>query len=300
MPKTRSGALCILAASLLFSTGGILIKLIPWSALAINSARCFLGAIVIGIYMAIRNHRLALRGPVLIGAICMAGTVTLFTMATKMTTAANAIVLQYTAPIFVMLFLWVFYHQKPRRADFITCLFVLLGIICCFLESFSSGNIAGDIVAILAGISYAGVCMLNVSPKADALSSILLGQLLGALAGLPALFREADYRPQPMLCLLALGVLQVGLAYVFFSEGLRSTPPVAVSLICGIEPVLNPLWVAIFYREHLGVLAIVGAAIVLVSILTYQFRHSAPKSSNIPQTSPPNQPCDPANLKESS
>lgn len=272
MSKTHSGVLCILAASLLFSIGGILIKLIPWSALSINSARCILAAVVIGLYMLIRKHRLVLNRPVLIGAVCMACTVTLFTAATKMTTAANAIVLQYTAPIFVMLFLWLFYHRKPCRADLLTCVFVFSGIVCCFLESFSSGGAAGDLVAVLAGMAYAGVCMLNVSPKADSLSSIFFGQILGAAIGLPSLFQETDYSPQPVLCLLALGIFQVGAAYIFFSEGLRFTPPVTVSLICGIEPVLNPLWVAIFYGERIGMLAILGAAIVLVSIMVYNIR----------------------------
>ena len=269
MTKIRSGTWYILAASLLFSLGGVLIKLIPWSPLSINSARCFLAAIVIGVYMIVRKHRLRFHRQVWLGAFCMACTVTLFTAATKLTTAANAIVLQYTAPIFVMLFLWAFFRRRPGRADLFACFFVLAGIVCCFAENLSTGRITGDIAAVLAGMAYAGVCMLNVSPKSDALSSILLGQLLAIPIGIPSLIQETNYEIQPVLCLLALGILQVGVAYLFFSEGLRSTPPVTVSIICGIEPVLNPLWVSLFYGEQLGGLAVIGAIIVFLSVFVY-------------------------------
>ena len=263
------GILCVCLASLFFSIGGLCVKLLPWSALAINGARNLLGAAVIGIYLVLSRHRLRISRPILIGALSTMGVTTLFTVANKMTTAANAIVLQFTAPIFVILFMALLFHVKPTKADLLTCAAVFFGVALFFVDGLQTGNLPGDLVAILSGVCYAGVFMMNTAEHSDALSSCFIGQLAAGVLFSPFCLRESDFSARALLLVLVLGVVQVGLAYILLSLGIRRTPPVTASLITGLEPVLNPLWVALFYGEAVSPVAVIGAVIVVGSIVTY-------------------------------
>ena len=168
MTVRNRSVLCVFLASMCFSTGGLFIKLVPWSPLAINGARNLIGAAVIGIYLLATRHRLVFSRRVFIGALSMIGVTTLFALANKMTTAANTIVLQFTAPVFVILFMAVIYRQKPGRLDMIICILVLLGVVLFFVDGIRAGNLAGNIIAVLSGICYAGVFMMNTGKNADA------------------------------------------------------------------------------------------------------------------------------------
>ena len=268
--KTQWGSvLCVFLASVCFSTGGLFIKLIPWQALAINGARNLVGAAVIGVYLLITRHRLVFSRQVFIGAVSMVGVTTLFAVANKLTTAANAIVLQFTAPVFVILLMAVLYREKPRRADVLTCAAVLLGVCLFFVDGIQAGNLPGNAVAILSGVCYAGVFMMNTGDQADAISSCFLGQLAAGLLQTPLCLRETDFSAPVLLAVLALGAVQVGGAYILFSRGIQNTPPVTASLITGMEPIMNPLWVALFYGERVSALAAVGSVIVVGSIVLY-------------------------------
>ncbi|MBQ9411500.1 MAG: EamA family transporter [Oscillospiraceae bacterium] len=264
-----TGALCMFLASVCFSTGGLLVKLIPWSALAINGARNLTGAAVIGAYLLARRHKPVFNKAVALGALSLIGVTSLFTVANKLTTAANAIVLQFTAPVFVIVFMALFFHTRPTRADLGACAAVLAGVVLFFIDGLQAGNLTGNLVAILSGVCYAGVFLMNASENADALSSCFFGQLAAGVAFTPLCLRETDYSASTLLAVLALGAVQVGLAYILFSEGIRRTAPVTASLITGLEPVMNPLWVALFYGETVSPLAAAGAAIVVGSIVAY-------------------------------
>lgn len=264
--------LCVFLASLCFSTGGLGVKLIPWSALAINGARNLIGAGVIGLWLLLRRHRPVMNPTVLLGALSMIGVTTLFAVSNKLTTAANAIVLQFTAPVFVILFMWLIFRKRPQRADVLTCLAVLAGVCLFFADGFRAGNLLGNFTALLSGVCYAGVFMMNAGKKADAISSCFFGQLTAGIVLSPLCMRETDFSAPTLLTVLALGAIQVGLAYIFFSAGIRRTPPVTASLIAGLEPILNPLWVALVMEERISALALAGAVIVVASILIYNVR----------------------------
>lgn len=270
----RFGALMMLCAALCFSTGGLLCKLIPWSALAINGARNLIACVVIGLYLLLRRHPLRWNRTILLGSICCFGVTTFFIMANKMTTAANAIVLQYSAPIWVMLFMALRLHQRPTKADFITMAAVFIGILCFFFDSFGSGSLLGNLTALLSGLFYAVMFLLNSLEGGDSLSSLFFGQLFGGLLLLPTVAQETDFSPRTLAFVLVLGVVQVGFAYIFFSEGTAITPPITASLITGIEPVLNPILVAVFWGEFLSPLSFVGATLVIVTILLYNLYKS--------------------------
>ena len=267
--KERRSVLFVFLASVCFSTGGLFIKLVPWSALAINGARNLIGAAVIGLYLLITRRKIIFNRRVFTGALSMIGVTTLFAVANKLTTAANTIVLQFTAPVFVILFMSLFYHQKPGRVDLVTCFLVLLGVVLFFVDGIQAGNLTGNIVAILSGVCYAGVFMMNTGKGADAISSCFLGQLTAGLVMTPLCFRETDFSLPVMAAVLALGIVQVGGAYILFSIGIRHTQAVTASLITGMEPIMNPLLVAVFYGEQVSALAVTGAVIVVCSILAY-------------------------------
>ena len=245
MTDKRRSVLFVFLASVCFSAGGLFIKLIPWSALAINGARNLIGAAVIGTYLLITRHRIVFSSRVLTGALAMIGVTTFFTISNKLTTAANTIVLQFTAPVFVILMMAVFYHQKPRRLDVITCVLVMLGVVLFFVD--------------------------GIRENADAISSCFLGQLAAGLAMTPLCFGETDFTAQTLAAVIALGVIQVGGAYVLFSIGIKNTPPVTASLITGLEPIMNPLLVAVFYGETVSTLSIIGSVIVVCTIMVYNF-----------------------------
>ena len=267
--ERRKAVLLVFLASVAFSTGGLFMKIIPWNALAINGARNLLGAAVIGLYLLIRKHRLVFSRQVLTGALSLMGVTALFSISNKLTTAANAIVLQFTAPVFVILLMAALYHSRPTRRDLVACAAVLFGVCLFFIDGIRAGNWLGNLTAILSGVCYAGVFMMNTGEKADALSSCFLGQLAGGLLFTPLCLRETDFSSPVLLAVLALGVIQVGGAYILFSEGIRNTPPVTASLITGLEPIMNPTWVALFYGEIISPLSIVGSVIVIGSIVIY-------------------------------
>ncbi len=277
----RKSVLYVFLASVCFSTGGLFIKLIPWSPLAINGARNLIGAAVVGIFLLVTRHRIVFSRRVLTGALSTIGVTTLYAVANKLTTAANTIVLQFTAPVFVILFMAVLYSQRPGKVDMLVCVLVMSGVVLFFIDGIQAGNLAGNIVAVLSGVCYAGVFMMNTGKDADALSSCFLGQLTAGVLLTPLCFRETAFSLPVVASVAALGVIQVGCAYILFSIGIRNTPPVTASLITGLEPVLNPLLVAAFYGERISGLSVAGCVVVVCSILAYNVWLAKQKSGTV-------------------
>lgn len=277
MKNTRFiGTAAMTAAALCFSIGGLLMKLIPWNPLAINGARNLIACIIIGLFILAQHHRLKFNGTVLLGAISMFGVTTLFAMANKMTSAGNAIILQYTAPVWIMIFMYLIFHEKPSKLQLLTIPIVLAGICCFFFDSLSSGKWLGDICALVSALFYAGVFMLNQFEKGDVLSSLFFGQLMSAVLLTPLVRFETDFSGPVLLSVFLLGAVQIGLAYIFFSIGIRYTDPVTASIIAALEPILNPILVAVFYGEMLGRLSVIGAVIVICGVLFYQIVSARP------------------------
>lgn len=244
-------------------------KVIPWNGMSINGARTGIALVVIGIYLAVIRHPLRMNRWVALGAVCIFGTNSLFCLANKMTTAANAIVLQFTAPIFVILFSALFFGKRPGKLDVGACALVFGGVLFFFVDSLEMGGGLGNLLALLSGITYAGVFMMNDMPDSDGISSVFWGDVLSALTGMPFLVRETQFTPEALVSLMVLGVFQVALAYILLTIGLKTTPPVTASLVSGIEPVLNPILVALFYGESVGDMALVGAGIVVIGVVGY-------------------------------
>jgi drug/metabolite transporter (DMT)-like permease len=272
----KMGILYMVAASLLFATGGLLCKMVSWNALSINGMRNLLAALVIGLYMKTSGHKLKINKTTLLGALCMMMVTTLFVLANKLTTAANAILLQYSAPVWIILLSFLLLKKKPVRLDIITCLLVFLGIVLFFLDSFSYGSLTGNAAALLSGLFYGGLFMMNSFEDGDTLSSSFLGQLVCGLLESPFVFFEHDFSVSNWIGILLLGLFQVGIAYILFHEGTKRVSALQASLIAGIEPVLNPLLVAWVYHESLSPLAFVAALLVFGSVFGYNLIQCLP------------------------
>jgi EamA-like transporter family. len=263
------GILFILLSAILFSLGGVLIKAITWSSITINGTRNLLAAIVMYLYIKKIHHKIIFNKMVLLGAICNLLTNLTFVMATKLTLAANAIVLQFTAPLFLLLYIWIMFKKKPDKKAVTACLLVFVGIICFFIDKISFKGQIGNLLAILSGALYGIIFMLKRIKDSDFESSILISQIASFILFIPWYCKETDFAPVNFLLILILGVVQMGMAYVFLAKGLNSVTPVTAVLTSTIEPILNPVWVALFCGELISPLAAVGAAIVIVSSTIY-------------------------------
>lgn len=263
------GTIFVLLSAICFSLGGVLIKSIPWSSVTIQGIRSIFSSLVIGSFMLMRHQRFVVNKTVLLGAVFNTVMAFTFVAATKMTTAANAIVLQFTEPIFVILLLWVLYKKKPGKDALLACVVVFSGILCFFFESLSAGGMVGNMLAIFSGLTYALVMLMKGFKGSDFESSLLISNAISMVIGIPALLKETDYSVEIWGFMILLGVFQFGFSYVFLSKGLDYVSPVTASLTSAIEPILNPLLVAAFCGETIGALGIVGAVLVVGASTTY-------------------------------
>lgn len=284
LSKENRGTLYVFLAALLYSIGGLCIKVIPWNGMSINGGRTAIALVVIGGYLWWVRHPLRLNRWVALGAVSVFGCNALFSIANKLTTAANTIVLQFTAPIFVMLITLLVFRRRPSRLDVITCAVVFGGVVFFFVDSLEVGGGLGNLLALLSGLAYAGVFLLNDLPDSDAISSVFWGDVLSAVTGLPFLLGETDFSSKALISLTVLGVFQVAVAYILLTIGLKTTPPVTASLVSGIEPVLNPILVAVFYGEKMGPMAVIGAAIVIGGVVIYNVCRAKQPKSNLSHT----------------
>lgn len=202
-----------------------------------------------------------------ISGIALMLTQTLFISANKMTTATNAIFLQYVAPIFVILLNRALYKIEPTRREIIALITALAGFALFFAGDLESGGMIGNILAVLAGFTFAVVFLMNHRPYCQIPTSLMIGQAGSFLIGLPFLTSIDIPTVTQIGALLFLGVFQLGMGYALFGAGIRRTKPLNATLITMAEPLASPVWVFLALGERPGTLALIGAAIVLFAIV---------------------------------
>ena len=266
--KKVSGPLYIVLASLVWSFAGMLSKWTPWSAYSIIGARALFTAVFFGFVR--KSFRPSFTKGNLLGAFAVAATSILFIMANKMTSAANAIVLQYAMPVVVILGYWVFKGQKPGRLDIAASLCVLAGVALCFMGGLGRGAFWGDAIALLSAFTFALVFFAARMPGADPADYTYLGNLASCLF-LLYIPRDPHFTMDPMALLaVTLMGLCLSLGYFFFTAGMRAgVHPVTASILSNVEPVMNPLWAFIFLGENPGIVSLLGVALVLISVTGY-------------------------------
>ena len=247
--------------------GGLLIKYIDWPPLAVAGGRGIFAAVFLIITN--RNLKFTWSRPQLLGAFFYAGCTVCFCVATKLTTAANAILLQYGAPVWIALLGSLFLAEKARRLDWITIFVALAGMILFLADGLSAGNVWGDIFGVLSGIFFAGMIIaLRAQKDGSPVESIILGNLLAFAIGLPSMVSGGNLSGSGWGALAILGCVQLGVSYHVYSRAIKHVTALQAVLIPVIEPLLNPIWVLIVMGERPTPVAIVGGAIVLGAITT--------------------------------
>ena len=266
----NKGILYLALCAALWSTAGVFIKLIDWNSLVIGGFRSAIAAAVLWIVLWRRGApRPVWNRSTLLTGLCLGGTTALFVMANKLTTAANAIVLQSANPVFVLLFCAMGRGQRITRRDLTVVAVVMLGVILFFVDDLSPGGLLGNTVALLSAVLLAAAFLFASSAASlhETMSGVLIGHLFSALIGAPFLFLEPPvFTPVSVGAILFLGVFQLGIPYVLFSYAARVCPPLAISLIGMLEPIFSPIWVAIFVGEIPVPLALAGGGIVIITL----------------------------------
>ena len=265
MSEKNRGNLYILMTALLWSTGGLLIKYIPGNAVAINGARSLIALIFFWIYK--RDIKVKFNGKIMLAALCLVLTNFLYVIANKMTTAANAIVLQYTAPIFVLIWDCIYRKMLPKKHQCLVVLMAFGGMVLFFFDQLGGGQMIGNLIAICAGVCFSGVFFINSLPESSSEDSSMIAFGVSFLISIPFLGDVWKMDGTGIAALVALGVFQVGLAYVLFAKGSKLTSPVSASLIGLLEAILNPVWVFLFYGEKVGKYALLGAMIIMIAVV---------------------------------
>jgi len=270
LPEHQKGILYVFIAGLLWSTGGLFIKLISLPAMQLAFFRCTIAAITFGIIF--RKRILFFNKMTFLNSVFYAAILITFVIATKTTTAANAIFLQSTAPIYVLIFEPIFNKTKYERINIITVAVCVLGMLLFFVGKLEPGHFEGNIIALLSGIAFASffLGMKNNDPKYQQ-SSIFYGNILVSIISIPFLFSLEVLIVEDIWMVSFLGVFQIAIAYAFFASGLKRIYAVEASIIAMIEPVLNPVWVFIGYGETPSVTAIIGGIIIITAITTRTF-----------------------------
>lgn len=261
----RRGIILIFVAGLLWSTGGVGIKSVNASPLVITFWRSAIASLVLLVALRPRGWRWT---PGLIGAVVSyAGCLTTFVIATRWTTAANAIFLQYGGIVWVMLFSPLVTGEKLHRRDVVAVVAAMTGMALFFAGDLGGGSLRGNLVALLSSAFFASlILMLRRERGASAEAAVIWGNVLAAVIMFPLVRQELVVDGRSAVILAFLGIVQIGLAYVFFVKGIRHVSAVAASLTGMIEPVANPLWVFLATGESPGYLALLGGLIVLTAI----------------------------------
>jgi drug/metabolite transporter (DMT)-like permease len=263
--EQRQGMLAVAACAVLWSTGGIFIKLVNWHPLAIAGIRSLIAAVVI--LAVLKRPKITFSLPQIFAAVFHAGTMMLFVAATRSTTAANAIILQFTAPIYVAILGWGMLGEKPAVHHWAALAAAAAGMVLFFQDELAPGFLAGNLMAAGSGVTFAMFSIFMRRQKdGSPLESMLLSNILVALIGLPFYGRGPAPDVVGWVSVACLGLFQTGVALLLFTRGIRRITALSAMLIAILEPLLNPLWVLIFTGEKPGPWALVGGSVILVSV----------------------------------
>jgi drug/metabolite transporter (DMT)-like permease len=255
----------LLAAAILWSLAGVLIKWVSLPALAVAGFRSAIALPVLLLFFGRRAVNFSVSQ--LIGGVCYAAMVILFVSATKLTTSGNAILLQYTAPLYVALLSGWLLKEKTRWFDWAAIVAVLCGMSLFFIEKLSVDGLTGNILAVLSGVAFASLIIaMRRQKNASPAGSAILGNLLTVMICLPWMVQSppggADW-----IGLLFLGVFQLGLSYACYVVAIKKVSAMEGILIPFLEPLLNPLWTLLFMGERIGLWALLGGVVVILAIL---------------------------------
>ncbi len=263
-----AGVLLMAATAVLWSAGGLLIKMIDWHPFAIAGVRSVLASLVILAFLG--KPKIHLSFPQIAAGVANAATMLLFVAANKTTTAANAILLQYLAPVFTAFIGAALLKERPRSEHWAAIFFVLTGIAVMFSEELCGGRLFGDVIALASGVTFSlYLVFMRMQKEGSPLESNLLSQWIAAGVCLTvSLFLPLpQFTQKSVAAILALGVVQIGIPSILIAYAIKRISAVSANLIAVIEPMLNPLWVFLVLGEYPGIHTIVGGAMILFAVI---------------------------------
>jgi len=270
----------VLGAAVLWSTGGLFIKATKLSGLELSFGRSLLAAITVALLT--RREGFGLNRVTALAAALYAALLILFVLATKQTTAANAIFLQYTAPVYVLVLEPLLYKEKFRRRDLVTVIFCLVGMTLFFVGKLRPQDVTGNLLALTSGLCFAFYFLLlrhSSARKVNRASSVIYGNLLVVLIAAPAgLAALQNIGARDAACVAYLGIVQIGFAYLLFTLAMaRGVRSLDAGIIGYIEPVLNPIWVFLFLGERPSNWALLGGAIIVAAVVGHMLLRTKAK-----------------------
>jgi drug/metabolite transporter (DMT)-like permease len=275
IPAHRKGLVLISIAACFWSTGGLFIKVLKeLDAFQISFYRSMIAALTIVVISAARGQKIKYSFD-LISVLCFitfAGILILFVAATKLTTAANAIFLQFGAPIYLVIAEPIIFKTKFDKRNLITVLVVIFGMALFFMGRIELGNIYGNLLAILSGMCFAAFTLFLKWKKQkhkseDTISNVVMGNFLVGLICLPIIFPHLSLNFNQTIILIFLGAVQIGISYMIFNEGIKYVSATESMIIGTLEAIFNPIWVFFGVGEKPSVFAIAGACVILGAIL---------------------------------
>jgi len=262
--ESRGTAIASLAlCAFLWSSAGVLIKLVEWDPFAIAGARSFVGFLTMLVFL--RKPRFSFGIDQVMAAVCYSATMILFILANKMTTSANAVLLQYSEPVFIVILgRYLLPGEKTSVLDWFVIAGVLGGMVLFFFDDLDFRANAGNALAVVSGVTFALTAIFMRRQKAGRpADSFMLAHLLTLAVSVPFMLKAGLPSPSSAAGLALLGVFQMGIPSVLYGRGVAGVTAISVALITMLEPVLNPLWVALFFGEYPSARSILGGAIIL-------------------------------------
>ena len=267
-----AGQFAVLFTAILWSSSGLFVKLLEWHPVVIASTRSYIAVFFLLIIRFIYPPPSGTKNapiPLWIGALAHASSMICFVIANRITTAANAIMLQYSAPIWGAFLAWWLIKERPRWEHWGALVLIFGGMLLFFRGSFGSGAILGDLLAVVSGISFGLYSVLLRKIKdSNPGDLMLLGHAVCAFFGIPfIILHPPSLGLFSVSIILYMGIIQIGLATVLFVYGMKRVRAIQAMLIATIEPILNPLWVFIIIGERPSLTALIGGAIIIATVL---------------------------------
>ena len=262
----------ILVTALLMSTNGLFIKLLLWHPAVIVCLRSIIAVLfllTVRIISPPPKERNNFSYPFWAAAFAFAGTMFVFVIANKLTTAANAIMLQYSAPVWAALLGWLLIREKPHWEQWSALVFIFVGLALILWNGFGKGSLLGDFLAVLSGILFgAQTVFLRMLKDGNPRDSMLLAHVICVIIGIPFLFLHPPVFTAPaVLSILFMGVFQIGLSSLLFAYGIKIVSALEALLIDAVEPLLNPVWVLVITGEKPALIALIGGMIILFVVV---------------------------------
>ena len=268
--KKKSAVLLLLITGFIWSTGGFMIKIIPWSSFAIAGMRSGIAFLVIFLYD--RPKSIKFGKYTIFGAFCYTIMVICFIIANKLTSAGNVILIQYAAPFYVALFSFIFLGERPNKLDWLTIIILIGGLSLFFIDELSFNQLSGNFFGIISGFGFAGtILFLRKQKDVRPIDSILLGNLFTFFICFPFYNDGLTNEPIAWASIFYLGIVQLGFTYCLYSFAIKYVSALDAAIYPVIEPISSPILAYFILGEIMTKNSLIGGSIIIIIVMVRAF-----------------------------